>query len=186
MPAKKQTTREDILNAAFSLVRESGFKNFNVREIAKRCSCSTQPVYLSFNSIAEIKAEVFKMACGEYEKFTQAEIARAEYPAYKAVGMAYIEFARREKELFKYLFMQEYPSRGDRRDGWYEDAVAMIMEKMGLSRSQAERLQAEMWVFVHGVGTMCATGYMDWDTETVSKMLTDVFCGVTQFLRGEK
>ena len=36
-----------------------------------------------------------------------------------------------------------------------------------------------MWVFVHGVAAMFATGYLNWDWDTVSEMVSDVFKGLT-------
>ena len=39
-------------------------------------------------------------------------MAEGKYPPYKASGMAYIRFAKEEKELFKLLFMRD---RSDRK-----------------------------------------------------------------------
>ena len=75
----------------------------NVRELAKRCKCSTQPVYLSFSGMDEIKVEVAKMAMQLFFKFIENEMAKKEYSEYKAIGMGYIKFAVEETELFKYL-----------------------------------------------------------------------------------
>ena len=44
MPAKKQVTREMILSAAFALLRERGVRAVNVKDVAKRLNCSTQPI----------------------------------------------------------------------------------------------------------------------------------------------
>ena len=36
----------------------------------------------------------------------------------------------------------------------------------------------EMWVMVHGIAVMLATGYLDLDEDTVSRMLTDAYQGL--------
>ena len=59
--AKKIISKEKILNAAFELTRKSGAKNLSVRSIARSCDCSTQPVYISFKGIDEIKDEIYVM-----------------------------------------------------------------------------------------------------------------------------
>ena len=48
MPAKKQVTKEMILTAALELLREGGIEAVNVKALAHRLNCSTQPIYLSF------------------------------------------------------------------------------------------------------------------------------------------
>jgi hypothetical protein len=36
----------------------------------------------------------------------------------------------------------------------------------------------EMWVYVHGIATMLATGFLDLDWDLVSKMITDAYQGL--------
>ena len=36
----------------------------------------------------------------------------------------------------------------------------------------------EMWIYVHGIASMAATSFLDWDTELISASLTDVYLGV--------
>ncbi len=58
MPAKKQITKEKILNTAVKIVCQSGIDALNTRTLACACKCSTQPIYLSFKGINELLAEV--------------------------------------------------------------------------------------------------------------------------------
>lgn len=62
-----------------------------------------------------------------------------EYPPYKASGMAYIDFARREKHLFRLLFMrnrsQEEVTRQLGDDA--EPLLDLIQRAAGLSRESA-------------------------------------------------
>ena len=106
MPAKKVISRESIVEAALKIVRRKGMEGLNMRTLAKECNCSTQPIYLSFSTADELKKEVKKRIIAVYRDYRQREIALKAYPDFKAVGMAYIRFAKEEKELFKYLFMR--------------------------------------------------------------------------------
>lgn len=179
MPAKKLISREAIVQAALDIVRESGIKALNMRAVAEKCNCSTQPIYLSFDGAEDLKNAVALRIDKEFNVFLENERAKGEYPEYKAIGMGYIKFARQEKELFKYMFMSK---RKDNMHGAAsrEKAVSIIMQSFGLNRQQAINLQNEMWVFAHGIATMFATDYLNWDFETVSEMLTDVFFGVIE------
>ena len=47
-----------------------------------------------------------------------------------------------------------------------------------LDEEQAVRFHGEMWLFVHGIATALATGYLPWDEEQVSRMMSDVYFGL--------
>ncbi len=65
--------------------------------------------------------------------------------------------------------------------------IPLIMKNTGLSRERAELFHLEMWIFVHGVASMIATSYLDWEMETVSEVLTDAYMGLkTRFCAAEE
>lgn len=178
MPAKKTVTKEFILEKAFQLVREGGLDCLNVREVAKECNCSTQPVYLSFSGIDEIRDEVIKKAISVYNEYISNEIKSGKYSEYKAVGMGYIRFAKEEKQLFKMLLMRDGPFKNGWGEESFDKATFMIMKNYGLYKEESLKLHAEMWIFVHGIATMFATEYLDWEWDTVSEMVSDAFFGL--------
>ena len=184
MPAKKQIPREIILEAAVALVRKGGMGLLNARNLAKELHCSTQPIYLSFQSMEALKEEIIQKAQETYQAFLAQEGAQAKYPPYKAYGMGYIRFAKEEKELFRLLFMRDRSREiisGDPDE--IADIVSLISKTTGLSRDAAYLFHIEMWIFVHGIATMIATSYLDWDLDTVSRVLTDDYQGLTHTFR---
>lgn len=180
MPPKAKVSKEDILNASISLVRENGESAFKAREIANKLNCSTQPIFSHFKSMEELKSEVLQYAAKVFRSYQDSIIKSGEYQAYKASGMGYIKFAKEERELYKLLFMR------DRRDEVFENpvdqdfdnAVLMVMERTGLSHDEAMLFHLEMWVFVHGIAVILATSFLELDDDTVSRMLTDQFEGL--------
>ena len=54
----------------------------------------------------------------------------------------------------------------------------LIQRAAGLSRESARLFHLEMWIYVHGIASMAATSFLDWDTELISASLTDVYMGV--------
>lgn len=182
MPAKKQVSREAILKAALSIVGERGMEGLNVRAIAEKCKCSTQPIYLSFKGMDELKSELSVAISAIFEKFLQDEINSGKYPPYKATGMGYIRFAKERPQYFKYLFMRDRAEEKYDKPSYEEFGIAKILRSMGISGEDADTLHAHMWIFVHGIATMHATGFLDWDKETVGKMLTVEFTAITEKL----
>ena len=181
--AKKLISREKILQAAFELTRKEGEKSLSVRAIAKACNCSTQPIYLSFKSVEEIKDEVYKMGLQFFYEYMLNMIARKEYPEYKSMGMAYVKFSHDESELFRYLFMTKPRTDYGSVDASFEASVEVIMKYLKISEEAARKLHTEMWIFGHGIATMYLTNYIDFDFDTVSDMYADVFIGLTKNFR---
>lgn len=180
MMAKKLITREMILQSAFELMRKEGAESLSVRTIAKACNCSTQPIYLSFKGIEEIKDEVYKMVLNYFYEYMLNMISRKEYPEYKSIGMAYVKFAHDESELFKYVFMTKPRIIFSSMAASFDVSVEVIQRNMKISEEAARKLHTEMWIFGHGIATMYITNYMDIDFDSVSDMYKDVFIGLTK------
>jgi len=185
MPAKKQITKEKILSAALSIVREKGMESLNMRTLAKRCNCSTQPIYLSYKGMDDLKTDINGHITALFAKCIEDVMATGKYPEYKAVGMGYIKFAKEEKELFKYLMMSNHQEDKTWMKLSYDVSTNIIRKNYGLYQEGAEKLHTEMWIFVHGIASMFATDYLDWDWETVSKMVTDAYRGFMHLQQGE-
>ena len=184
MSAKKQVTRQNIIDGAYNLVRKSGMSALNARSLAKWLGCSTRPIYLSFSSMDELKKEVVKLITSTYQTYLKNEVDRHIYPEYKAYGMGYINFAREEKHLFSYLFMRSRDSQKEYDGGDIAPVLSSLSSATGLSGDLADRFHCECWLFVHGIATMFATGYLTLDEDTVSTLISDTFLGLK--LRYEK
>lgn len=179
MPAKKLVPREKIVQAATRIVRRRGIESLNARILAAELKCSTRPIYLSFKGMEEVRGEVLREATEIYRSYTEKGMRESEYPKYKAYGMSYIRFAKEEKLLFKFLFMRDR-SRESREETSEdtEKAISMLMENLGLDYSSAYLFQTEIWIYVHGIATMLATGYLDLPEEIISGLVTDAYEGL--------
>lgn len=182
MPPKIKVTREEIVNAAMNQVRENGTTAINARAVALALGVSTQPIFSNYGSMNELKADVIAAADGLYQKFLEQDMAEGKYPTYKASGMAYIRFAKEERELFKLLFMRDRSEEIIPKD--YEEIkplIQLIQKNVGISEEEANLFHSEMWIYVHGIATMIATSYLEWDSDLVSRMLTDGYEGLKAY-----
>ncbi len=186
MAPKVKIIKEDIVNTALELVRVSGEQAINARAIASVLECSTQPIFSNFATMDELRKAVINAAYEIYLGFIEAEVQSGKYPPYKAFGMAYILFAKEEKELFKLLFMRDRSGEELSETVDFETSVEMIMKANGVSAETARLMHLEMWSCVHGIGTMLVTSFLPLELELVSDMLTDVYQGIrTRHLSGE-
>lgn len=179
MPPKVRITKEDIIHTAVEIVRRNGADAINARVIAKELGCSTQPVFSNFATMEELRCAVVAAADALYQKYTNQEIEVGKYPAYKAAGMAYIRFAKEEKELFKLLFMRDRSAEPQQPETEEIKKIYDIVQtSTGFDGDKVKLFHLEMWAYVHGIATMTATGYLELDTELVSKMMTDAYQGM--------
>ena len=179
MPPKVRITKEQLISAGLDIVRIGGPEALNARAVAARLGCSTQPVFSNYAAMEDLQRDVLAAAEGLFRESLGQAMDRADIPPYKAMGMGYIAFARREPALYRWLFMRDRTGEALPNDRVENAAVIdLIAEQTGMDRETAWLFHVEMWVFVHGLGAMVATGYLDWNEELVSGMLTDLFQGL--------
>ena len=185
MPPKCRFTRDEITYAAVNVTRKAGPAGLTARALAEELGCSVKPIFGLFKNMEEVQGAVLAAAQDLYQSYLAEDMAAGNYPPYKASGMGYIRFAKEEKELFKLLFMcnrkGEPPEPGREMDV----IIPLIIKNTGLSREKAELFHLELWIFVHGIASMIATSFLDWEMETVSDVLTDAYMGLKTRFCGE-
>lgn len=177
MPPRNKVSKQDILAAAVELTRAGDA--LNARALAQKLGCSTQPIFSNYASMEALRTDVIAAALERYHRYLAEDMGSGKYPLYKASGMGYIRFALEEKELFKLLFMRDRSGEVIGED--LEEVgpiIALIQDKTGMSFARARLFHLEMWLYVHGIATMLATGYLPWTMEDISAMLTDAFEGM--------
>ncbi len=179
MPPKAKFTREEVVSAALNVVRAEGLKGLTARTLGKALGSSACPIFTLFSGMEEVQAAVIEGAQALYEGYIKEDMQKGEYPPYKASGMAYIRFAREEKELFKLLFMRDRTGEAI-VEGKEEVAplLDILREKLGITEAQAYLFHLEMWIYVHGIATMIATSYLEWEPSFISDTLTDTYKGL--------
>jgi len=176
MPPKIQYSKADLLHAAFRITRARGLDAVNARAIARELGCSTQPIFRAFRSMDEVRGEMLRMGMDAYGLY----ISRSNTPEpkrYLRSGMAYVQFAMEEPELFKLLFMRDRVSDGtlnqDNRDRTQEYVMSLVMESTSLSREEAEAFHTHLWIYTHGMASMLATKYLVLGMDEVEQKLRE-------------
>ena len=178
MPPKVKITETEIVQTALDLLRKSGEQTVNARSIAAALNCSTQPIFSNFATMEKLQEAVYIAARTLYYDFIKREVESGAYPQYKAFGMAYIRFAKEEKELFKCLFMCDRNGQDSTPTEDFDASVNIIMTVNGISYEAATLMHMEMWAFVHGIATMFATLFLELEWDVISNMMSDVYQGL--------
>lgn len=179
MPPQFKFTKNEITNAALNLTRKNGISGLTARALAAELGCSVKPIFGLFKNMEEVQQEVFSSAYNLYQNYLQNDISKKEYHPYKASGMAYIRFAREEKELFKLLFMRDRShEKIEKNKEEIKPLLELIQQNLEINEEEADLFHLEMWLYVHGIATMIATSYLEWDDKFISEVITDAYVGL--------
>lgn len=179
MPPKNKFSREEIIAAAVAITRREGFAAVTARAVGAELGSSSKVIFSLFQNMEELAGEVIAYAYRLYHQYLSTDFWGGQFPPFKTSGLAYIRFAKEEKELFRLLFMRDRREEKITDDpGELEPMIQMIMQSTGLSHDRAYLFHLEMWVYAHGIATMLATDYLPWQEDMISAMLTDAFEGM--------
>ncbi len=188
MPPKARISREDILNAAFDLVREKGQAALNVRAAAKRLGCSTQPVLYNFATVESLKDAVYRKA----DEFHTAYIlpqAGEGADALLQLGLNYVRFGQEEKHLFRFLFESNRFGGMDLKallqGPGVGELVGILANGLQCETAEAEKVFLTFFTVAHGLASLLANNAMAYDENECAKMLEIVFYGALASMKGD-
>lgn len=178
---RKVYTKDQILKAAHEVVLESGFEKFTARNVAKKMGISTQPIYLEFKNMEDLKRTLLqKIETDLTRKFMSQPITGdliVDAPVH------YVEFALKKPKLFKALFVD--PKGGG--PIMYEYSVEFYKELSKQSRrfgnlpaEDFELLHLEAWIVVNGLITMLLAGIITLTREELIELVQQLIEDISE------
>ena len=162
LPAKKQITRQMILDAAMELLQEGGMEAVSVTALARRLGCSTQPIYVSFKSMEELKTALTERAVQMHTQRVRASLQAHEGndTRYSSYGMGFVKFAAEEKQLFRWLYLEGKQLGPYQNDVLLPEVIADIVEEFGYREDIARRFHQDMIYFSYGLAILANTDHL--------------------------
>ena len=188
MPPRAKFTREQIVNAALDIISENGTSELTARALGKRLGSSACPIFTVFDGMEEVLTETVKAAKALYNSYVKEGLKAT--PAFKGVGMQYVNFAVREPKLFQLLFMTEQTQNPTMEnvlpviDDNYPVILKSVEDSYVLTQNDAERLYRHLWIYPHGIAALIATNMCTFTPEETGKMLTEVRISVLSQIKG--
>lgn len=99
-PRNSQFSKEEIIDAAFLMVREHGWNGFSVQAVAKAIGGSTMPIYSHFSNARELEDSVCIKAVELLKEWLLVDITGDRWIDQ---AISYVNFAVEEKHLFRCL-----------------------------------------------------------------------------------
>ena len=190
MPPKAKFSKKQITEAGLQIVREKGVDSLTARALGEKLGSSSCPIFTVFKNMEEVQQSVIDAAKTIYKEYVDRGLT--EKPAFRGVGKQYILFAIKEPFLFRLLFMTEQPIVSDLAgvllliEDNYDKILSSIINEYGVEKDTAERLYRHLWIYSHGIATLCVTGMCRFIGEEISTMMTEVFTGLMKNAKGER
>lgn len=191
MPPKNKFTRDQIIQAALGLVRERGLAGLTARSLADQLGSSSKVIFGQFENMEDLTRSVIREA--EFVLVQYIRSALEQVKPFRAVGMAYIQFASQEPQLFQILYLNPHPypinSFADflpQKDYSYQDVLASITEEYGLSLQEAEELYQHLFIYSHGLASMSAAGSYRFQQEEIIERMTQICLALIKEMKGKQ
>ena len=103
MARKKEIEKQRSLDAAYKLAVRGGIESITARNIAKAVKCSTQPIYLEFENMQDLRNQVLAKISDELKSNTLQQNFTGE-PLID-LDLSYLYFAKEHIDLFRAMFV---------------------------------------------------------------------------------
>lgn len=173
---KTQISKEMILQAALEMIIRDGYSTINIKTLSKEIGCSTQPLVWHFENMAGLRKALAEYALN-YANEKMRPCTQNGMEAFAGIGMAYINLAFDEPNLFKYLYISG--ESGIQAGGFEvlvnadENAaiVGQIADHLKLPKENVSRFFQNTMIYTHGLASFIASGIITSSKEEVAAMV---------------
>lgn len=175
MPSSPKISKETILQHALEMLIQNGYASINIKALAKRIGCSTQPISWHFGNMENFRNALTEYALGyANEKMLSASEGMS---AFSNVGIGYIDIAFDEPNLFRYLYMS---GESGYHAGGFDifttaDAnsamIEQIAKQLGISADKVNDFFRNTIIYTHGLACFVVSGLIKATKEELYAMV---------------
>lgn len=189
MPPKAKITKEMIVDVAFGIIQREGVDKVTARSISQQLNCSTQPVLYHFATVEDIKKAVYKKADAYHSDYIM-NMENDYGDPMLTMGMNYINFARKERNIFQFLFQSNEFSGASILDLLEMEEIlpllTVLQQELELSLEEVKEVFSTLFIFVHGYASLYANNTMIYEETNVISAIEKVFEGAICVLKGDQ
>lgn len=175
MPSSPKIPKETILKNALEMLIKDGYSSVNIKALAQRIGCSTQPISWHFGNM-----ENFRNALTEYAlNYANNKMLSASsgMSAFSNVGISYIDIAFDEPNLFRYLYMS---GESGYHAGGFEmltdadtnsEMLEQIANQLGTTTDKIREFFCNTIIYTHGLACFVVSGLIKSTKEEVYEMV---------------
>lgn len=178
-------TKENIMTHSMQLLKEEGADSLNARNIAKKMQCSTQPIYLTFTNMEELKKELLHECKNKLHEYVQMHMVQ-EASLFMGCLISYVQFAYEYPKLFEYIYMKNPDENTEQDQAFNNKIIEGIMAAGKLSHETAYRFFLQSFVYAHGFACQIVTGFIQWDMKDVRSLFLEEFEALKSIYEGNE
>ncbi len=163
-------TKEEIVDVAFKIVEEEGYKALTAKRIASLLNTSTRPIFTAFKTMDELRKIVRVKVKECYDSYINKGLTY-KIP-FLGVGKAYILFAREKTELYRLLFLSEKSAEYNAVENTAELISKSVMNIYNLSEKEALFYFRSLWLVVHSIATLIVSSSCPYEEKDIDLILT--------------
>ena len=173
MARKKEIGRNKILSIAYKMVVKDGIESLTARNIAKAGHFSTQPLYLEFNSMEDLRKEVLRKIADNLKN----NILQKSYTGKPLIDMdlSYIDFAKEEENLFRAMFVDGKFGSKIIADTLINFGIEKFKEQYPDSNYSDDRIRSVVianWITTSGIASLIVNKIATFSQTQIINVLT--------------
>ncbi|MEI5992602.1 TetR/AcrR family transcriptional regulator [Candidatus Enterococcus mansonii] len=170
MVRKKVYTKEHILSAAQELLVSKGFSFITARNVADHMGISTQPIYLEFKNMEDLKLTMLNKIHEQLEKdfFSQEHTGNSLID----FGMSYLHLAKENSALYLSLYSDKHSYGAELQKlslNFFKSLIGKDQNYLSFSDEQIEATHMKLWIIATGIASLSMSGIMQLSEEELFK-----------------
>ncbi len=179
MPPIPKISKDMILESGLKIIKDEGIDNLNVRNIANKLNCSTQPIMYHYKNMDLLKEELYSMVDRYHSQFLMKE--NTNINPLLNIGLQYIKFAEQEKNLFKFLFQSDkfsnfnFDDLVDNNEEGLKEIFRIMEKETKFDKNNIKDGFRLLFITAHGLASLLANNSITYDEKYCIDMLEKVF-----------
>ena len=162
MPTSPKIPKETILQHALDMLIQDGYASINIKTLAKRIGCSTQPIAWHFGNMDGLRTELLTYSLDFLKNYYTVEDKDAGN-IMESIAHQYINLAMEYPNLYKYIYISEHDGEkmaqiaGSLRAKNRDKILQMLQEEHKISEELAKEYMMNLQIYVHGIASFAVT-----------------------------
>lgn len=177
--------KEDIIKGTIKFIKTNGIESLSARTLARSIKCSTQPLFKQFENMDDLKNQVFNDVNKLHKSYIEKGKEKHDIP-FIGIGLAYIDFAKKEPNLFRFLFLSNNSKCNNILDMVEstegQEYIDLITSTTGIPLELSKQLYINIWLIIHGIACMISNDKNAISEKECETILVDAFKGYRQVL----
>ena len=177
MGRKPTVSKETILEAAFGILDSEGYDKVNIKTVAAKAGCSTQPVSWHFGNM-----QTFRKELHEYCNIKMwSDLAGTVYSlppveAFFETGKNYISIACDHPNVFRFLHLDNIPEIYDENASLMDmlgdsKIIGLLAKEYSADMNLIEEAVKDIVIYTHGLSCLSLLSIMKIDREKAYDMI---------------